>query len=50
MGGESWRLGGYWVQCWLDFSSSIESIWVPSVVVGFESVVVVWVLVGLLNR
>ena len=30
--GESWRLGGCWVRCWLDFSSGIESMWVPSVV------------------
>ena len=45
MGGESWklgescRLGGCWVRCWLDFSSGIESMWVPSMVAGFESVV-----------
>ena len=50
MGGESWRLGGCWVRCWLDFSSGIESMWVPLVMARFESVVVVWVLVGLLNR
>ena len=50
MGGESWRLGGCWVRCWLDFNSGFESMWVPLVVAGFESVVVVWVLVGLLNR
>ena len=25
VGGESWRLGGCWVWCWLDFSSNIES-------------------------
>ena len=48
--GELWRLGGCWVWCWLDFSSNIELMWVPSVVAGFESVVVVWVLAGLLNR
>ena len=45
VGGESWklgescRLGGCWVRCWLDFSSGIESMWVPSMVAGFESVV-----------